>query len=200
MSTLRLEPARVGTPGSARRPGPLVRVRRPARALRALAHGHRPADGVHEQRHATRCSRARCSRAASSGWRSPSSCSSSRRPLDYHWLRTFAWPIYLVAIGLLVVTLVIGTGTGGVSRWVSILGLQFQFSEVAKILLAVVLAHYLASARGSIASLLDDRRRRPHRAAAARARAHPARPRARRSCSAPSSSGRCSCRVRACAG
>lgn len=64
---------------------------------------------------------------------------------DHHWLRTFAWPIYLFSIALLVVTLLIGSGTGGVSRWVSIFGLQFQFSEVAKILLAVVLAHYLAT-------------------------------------------------------
>ena len=72
--------------------------------------------------------------------------------LDHHWLRTFAWPIYLVAIGLLLVTLVLGSGTGDVSRWVSILGLQFQFSEVAKILLAVVLAHHLATSSASIRS------------------------------------------------
>jgi rod shape determining protein RodA len=64
---------------------------------------------------------------------------------DHHWLRTFVWPIYALSIGLLVLTLLVGSGTGGVSRWVSILGLQFQFSEVAKILLAVVLAHYLAT-------------------------------------------------------
>jgi rod shape determining protein RodA len=63
---------------------------------------------------------------------------------DHHWLRTFVWPIYGISIALLVLTLVVGSGTGGVSRWVSIFGLQFQFSEVAKILLAVVLAHYLA--------------------------------------------------------
>jgi rod shape determining protein RodA len=72
--------------------------------------------------------------------------------LDHHWLRTFAWPIYLVAIGLLLVTLAIGSGTGDVSRWVTILGLQFQFSEVAKILLAVVLAHLLATDPASIRS------------------------------------------------
>jgi rod shape determining protein RodA len=64
---------------------------------------------------------------------------------DHHWLRTFAWPIYGFAILLLLVTLAVGSGTGGVSRWVSILGLQFQFSEFTKILLAVVLAHYLAT-------------------------------------------------------
>lgn len=72
---------------------------------------------------------------------------------DHHWLRTFAWPIYGVAIALLVVTLVIGTGTGGVARWVSLLGLQFQFSEVAKILLAVVLAHFVASRQASLGRL-----------------------------------------------
>jgi len=71
---------------------------------------------------------------------------------DHHWLRTFAWPIYAFAIGLLLLTLVVGTGTGGVSRWVSVLGLQFQFSEVAKILLAVVLAHYLATREAAIGS------------------------------------------------
>jgi rod shape determining protein RodA len=69
---------------------------------------------------------------------------------DHHWLRTFAWPIYACSIGLLLVTLFIGSGTGGVSRWVSILGLQFQFSEVTKILLAVVLAHYLATQEASM--------------------------------------------------
>jgi len=64
---------------------------------------------------------------------------------DHHWLRTFAWPIYGFSIALLVLTLVVGSGVGGVQRWVSIFGLQFQFSEVSKILLAVVLAHYLAT-------------------------------------------------------
>lgn len=72
---------------------------------------------------------------------------------EYRWLRTFAWLLYLVNIGLLVVTLAIGTGVGGVSRWVSIMGLQFQFSEVAKILMVAVLAAFLVSRRESIGSL-----------------------------------------------
>jgi len=71
---------------------------------------------------------------------------------DHHWLRTFAWPIYGISIALLLLTLVIGSGTGGVARWVSIFGLQFQFSEVSKILLAVVLAHYLATREASLSS------------------------------------------------
>jgi len=71
---------------------------------------------------------------------------------DHHWLRTFAWPIYGASIALLVITLVLGSGVGGVHRWVSIFGLQFQFSEVTKILLAVVLAHYLATRAHDIGS------------------------------------------------
>ncbi len=66
---------------------------------------------------------------------------------DYRWLRTFSWLIYLVNIGLLVLTLAIGTGVGGVQRWVSIFGLQFQFSEISKVLMIAVLAAFLA-ARG----------------------------------------------------
>jgi rod shape determining protein RodA len=72
---------------------------------------------------------------------------------DYHWLKTFAWPLYLVQLGLLVVTLAIGSGVGGASRWVSIFGLQFQFSELAKILMIVVLANYLGSRFGRLDSL-----------------------------------------------
>ena len=72
---------------------------------------------------------------------------------DYHWLKTFAWPLYLVQLGLLVVTLAIGGGVGGTSRWVSIFGLQFQFSELAKVLMIVVLANYLGSRVGRLGSL-----------------------------------------------
>src|SRR5438874_9319098 len=72
---------------------------------------------------------------------------------DYHWLKTFAWPLYLGQLGLLVVTLGIGTGVGGSSRWVTILGLQFQFSEIAKILMIIVLANYLGARKGRLTSL-----------------------------------------------
>jgi rod shape determining protein RodA len=72
---------------------------------------------------------------------------------DYHWLETFTWPLYAIQIGLLVLTLAIGTGVGGTSRWINILGLQFQFSELAKILMIVILANYLAARRGRMDSL-----------------------------------------------
>ena len=72
---------------------------------------------------------------------------------DYHWLKTFAWPLYLVQIGLLVVTLALGSRELGAARWISIAGFQFQFSELAKILMIVVLANYLGARQGKLGSL-----------------------------------------------
>jgi rod shape determining protein RodA len=72
---------------------------------------------------------------------------------DYKWLKTFAWPLYGVQIGLLVLTLAIGSGVGGSSRWVSIGPLQFQFSEIAKILMIIVLANYLGARQGRLTTL-----------------------------------------------
>jgi rod shape determining protein RodA len=63
---------------------------------------------------------------------------------DYHWLKTLAWPTYALQIGLLVLTLAIGTGLGGAARWITVGPLTFQFSELAKILMIVVLADHLA--------------------------------------------------------
>jgi rod shape determining protein RodA len=73
--------------------------------------------------------------------------------IDYRWFRSFAWPIYFVNLGLLVVTLAIGSGVGGASRWVSIMGFQFQFSELAKILMAIVIARYLTSRGEKVGNL-----------------------------------------------
>ena len=72
---------------------------------------------------------------------------------DYKWLRTFAWPIYFVNLGLLAVTLVIGDGVSGAARWIPLGPFQFQFSELAKILMIVVLANYLASRQKTLDSI-----------------------------------------------
>ncbi len=72
---------------------------------------------------------------------------------DYRWLKTLAWPMYGLQLGLLVVTLMIGDGIGGSARWVSLGPLTFQFSELAKILMIVVLASYLASRESRLDSL-----------------------------------------------
>lgn len=72
---------------------------------------------------------------------------------DYKWLKTFAWPLYAVQLGLLVMTLAIGSGVGGSARWVTVGPLQFQFSELAKILMIIVLANYLGERQGRLNSL-----------------------------------------------
>jgi rod shape determining protein RodA len=74
---------------------------------------------------------------------------------DYKWFRSFAWPLYLVNIALLVLTLGIGSGTGeagSAARWVKVGGFGFQFSELAKIIMIVVFAAYLSRRQPSIKS------------------------------------------------
>ncbi|TME75669.1 MAG: hypothetical protein E6I48_06110, partial [Chloroflexi bacterium] len=63
---------------------------------------------------------------------------------DYAWLGTFAPLVYLFTLGLLGVVLAIGTSSLGAQRSVNFGGLSFQFSEVAKVLMIVVLAKFFA--------------------------------------------------------
>ncbi len=72
---------------------------------------------------------------------------------DYRWLRTFAWPIYGLNLALLGLTLVVGAGAGGAARWVNLGPLTFQFSELAKILMIIVLADFLATRQGHLDSI-----------------------------------------------
>ena len=72
---------------------------------------------------------------------------------DYRWLKTLAWPIYAFQLGLLVLTLAIGDGVGGSARWVSVGPFTFQFSELAKVLMIIVLANYLGSRQGRLDSI-----------------------------------------------
>jgi rod shape determining protein RodA len=75
---------------------------------------------------------------------------------DYKWLRTFAWPIYLVNVGLLVMTLRFGINTGDAgtsARWIVVAGFQLQFSELAKILMIIVFGAFLASRQKKIKSV-----------------------------------------------
>jgi rod shape determining protein RodA len=63
---------------------------------------------------------------------------------DYRWLKTLSWPVYALQLGLLVLTLAIGDGIGNSARWITFGPLTFQFSELAKILMIIVLANFLA--------------------------------------------------------
>ena len=73
---------------------------------------------------------------------------------DYAWLGTFAPLVYLFTLGLLGVVLAIGTSSLGAQRSVNFGGLSFQFSEIAKVLMIVVLAKFFADRSDSIGSPL----------------------------------------------
>jgi rod shape determining protein RodA len=63
--------------------------------------------------------------------------------LDYRSLGTYAYLIYVVAIGLLVVVAVAGHSTGGSRRWINLGILKLEPSEVAKLALVIVMVRYL---------------------------------------------------------
>ena len=60
----------------------------------------------------------------------------SRIPSKF-WLK-FAWPLYFISIGMLLMVLVVGESVNGAKRWINIAGLQFQPSEIAKFTLIVL--------------------------------------------------------------
>jgi len=71
---------------------------------------------------------------------------------DYAWLGTFAPLLLLLTLGLLGVVLMIGVSSLGAQRSVNFAGMSFQFSEVAKVLMIVVLAKFFADRIDKIGS------------------------------------------------
>jgi len=64
--------------------------------------------------------------------------------LDYQLLKKLAWPIFIIALILLMMVLVphIGRKVNGARRWFDLHGVRFQPSELAKIALIIALAWY----------------------------------------------------------
>jgi len=61
---------------------------------------------------------------------------------DYHVLERLAYPIYLLALSLLILVLVVGKVWSGSQRWLSFGGITFQPSEFTKIAMVIILAKY----------------------------------------------------------
>ena len=55
------------------------------------------------------------------------------------WYRA-AWPVYWISIALLLAVLLVGSSVNGAKRWISIAGIQFQPSEIAKFAVILVFA------------------------------------------------------------
>lgn len=62
----------------------------------------------------------------------------SRIPAEF-WYR-FSWPLYGISVVLLLSVLVVGESVNGARRWINIVGIQFQPSEIAKFSLIVLFA------------------------------------------------------------
>jgi rod shape determining protein RodA len=64
--------------------------------------------------------------------------------VNIEFLRQLKWPIYIISIILLLVTLGIGFESHGAVRWINIFGTQLQFSEILKPFLSFIFASILA--------------------------------------------------------
>ena len=63
--------------------------------------------------------------------------------VDYHVLRVFAWPVWFISIGMLVVARLLPSKTG-IHRWIHIGPIQFQPSEVAKVAIVLLFAAFFS--------------------------------------------------------
>lgn len=64
--------------------------------------------------------------------------------IDYSWVLDFYWLSYFVGIGLLAAVLLAGENVGGATRWIRIGALQFQPSDVVKILMIAFFAKFFS--------------------------------------------------------
>ena len=62
--------------------------------------------------------------------------------IDYNFILKFRWLYYLVDIGLLVMVLFMGVDAKGAKRWIKLFGIQFQPSELSKIVLILFFAGF----------------------------------------------------------
>lgn len=60
--------------------------------------------------------------------------------IDYHFICNMSFFLYLGMVAILALTLVIGSNLNNVKRWIDILGIPFQPSELTKIVLILFLA------------------------------------------------------------
>ena len=73
--------------------------------------------------------------------------------IDYSFILYFYGYLYIVNILLLLSVTFFGRNIGGAQRWVNILGIQFQPSETAKILLILFFSQFIMKYRDSINDL-----------------------------------------------
>lgn len=70
--------------------------------------------------------------------------------IDYEWVLGFHWVMYLVNIGLLASVLLFGVNTNGATRWLNLGFIQFQPSDLTKIITILFYAKFLMTWEQSI--------------------------------------------------
>jgi rod shape determining protein RodA len=65
------------------------------------------------------------------------------------FIRQLKWPIYILSLIFLLITLAIGIESRGSVRWIDILGIRLQFSEILKPFLSLIFASFIAEKQSS---------------------------------------------------
>lgn len=63
--------------------------------------------------------------------------------IDYHFILKFYWVLYALNIVLLIMVKLFGKNVKGATRWIEIAGIQFQPSELTKIILILFFAKFV---------------------------------------------------------
>jgi len=62
---------------------------------------------------------------------------------DYRALQTYAYPLYVAVVGLLIAVMIAGHATGGSRRWINLGFFHLEPSELAKLAVVLVMVRYL---------------------------------------------------------
>ena len=65
--------------------------------------------------------------------------------IDYNWILKFYWIMYVVNIVMLVAVLLFGENVNGATRWLNLGFIQFQPSDLTKLILILFFARFLTS-------------------------------------------------------
>ena len=63
--------------------------------------------------------------------------------IDYRTLQAYAYPFYVMVVGLLIAVMVAGHATGGSRRWINLGFFHLEPSELAKLAVVLVMVRYL---------------------------------------------------------
>ena len=73
--------------------------------------------------------------------------------IDYMWIINFYWVLYILSIIMLTAVKLFGENVNGATRWIKVGFIQFQPSELAKILLIIFFAKFFDGTRKKISMI-----------------------------------------------